>query len=333
MDLDRVETLCRLFAIGVRLAERMLREGKKIQRSNVEVSKEVRDILIACEIGRRLAAKRSVLVMDAEKWITVKNGSHVKIDENDGRILAGFGEENQGKTMSEVEADRKEEASSQSVSSNNILLKSEWPGILERGLNNAKQQLDKLGPRAKTSEVVKVVGSALEGISGHIETNIDGTPYLVFISKKTRSELWRNIDPVQLASRASQSGYRAPTAYQSGKFMLKVLGKLPELFTKADRVTEWKISTRHPGKEFRTVYKEVTIGGETITVYGDLSRATKKVKWQTLHNVSSSKNPAYKYREKKMQRTGFGKQLAGALAKDDNGVASVELVHLRIVWG
>lgn len=40
-----------------------------------------------------------------------------------------------------------------------------------------------------------------------------------------------------------------------------------------------------------------------------------------------------RHREKKMQRTGFGKQLAGALAKDDNGVASVELVHLGIVWG
>lgn len=293
MDLDRVETLCRSFAIGVRLAEQMLRDGKKIQRSNVEVSKEVRDILIACEIGRRFAAKRSVLVMDADKWITVKNGSHVKIDEETGEVKAGLGGKAAGVALSKP------------VSIRVWRLKAET--IVSEGLSLCSK-LEKSKIPIQKKDVQKIFRDIAKKLNQHVIVLFEDGEHDVQMSRNT----WKEIIETSTKFYGSDSYNKLLKEHgvhsmpdrsplESLKVAFGIVSKIPDVLDKPDERTAWENphhKNKNDGSQICTFRKRFE--KENVEVLVDILKTPESQKQShRVYNANSSQNRSMAIRKAK----------------------------------
>lgn len=255
----------------------------------------------------RLAEDADTQYSSKLKWVTTKKKRRVLIDTRTNEIVAGMGGRYNGRKISEVIAELKKANSAEKSSKTsdiepNKFTKKEWGSKLKESSKTIKNFFkDLLNGKefTKVTEVRDMLDEALQPIYGEVEATIKGKTKFITVNESLASELWRNIDPSQLARRGWRGATDNLDQIRLGIRMAQCLQRLPELLDNPTLVSHWKHdSDRHSSQDFMTVQKEFVINGKRMMIYADISRPHKESQGNglSLYNLADSEDP--KYREK-----------------------------------
>lgn len=273
-------------------------------------SSNIQRLVHAFEIGIVLGLKERGLLqlaMDGtpekgkvnkdERWITLSNGSHVKINKKTGQILSGAGPENVGKTFDQLSREEQEQVETKSVESETVgpyPLKAytleEFKKRTQEGTKQARDSLKKLGSQITVKDAEDIGKKLGASMSGKIPATLGGKETaLVCVTKNTVRET--------IQHSISVDKHHGVSIQESVKRSIEVLSELPNLMRNNVVKQDWENAIHHKDKEVATLQaKSKAVNAD---VYLDVFRSKNTLSWKTAHYASRTDTDGYRVRKKK----------------------------------
>lgn len=272
-------------------------------------SSNIQRLIHAFEIGIVLGLKERGLLQLAwdgasakgkankdERWITLSNGAHVKINKKTGQILSGAGPENVGKTFDQLSREEQEQVETKSVESETVgpyPLKAytleEFKKRTQEGIKQARDSLKKLGSQITVKDAEDIGKKLGASMSGKIPATLGGKETaLVCVTKNTVRETIQHSISVDL-----HHGIPIRTSVERS---IAILSELPNLLQDNTIMQDWAEGKHHKDKEFATYQaKSSTVSSQ---IYLDVFRDKNKDSWRTAYHASRTDTIGYGIRKK-----------------------------------